>query len=261
MTGVLLGILVTAGAAANVRTPLILAGAVVLAAALGRADDRGRLGPAMKWGLQTALLLGAAVLLLPSTTVPWLSGLFLAALVLSLLVQTALEIFDNMDGALALAGSAGFLALYAAFSDSSLRSAAGAACGATLGFLLWNRPPARLFLGNAGSYPLSLLLSVLVLASLVGVGVEGRPRLPGQPEESMGRAWPVLLPLLWPLFDLAYVSVSRIGRGKRPWEGGRDHTTHALSRHLGSDRAAVVLLLAVSVAAVAVARVLLGGRP
>jgi hypothetical protein len=53
--------------------------------------------------------------------------------------------------------------------------------------------------------------------------------------------------------------VTRIGRGQRPWIGGRDHTTHRLAALIGSDRVALILLMAASALAAAAALVVAGG--
>jgi UDP-GlcNAc:undecaprenyl-phosphate GlcNAc-1-phosphate transferase len=110
--------------------------------------------------------------------------------------------------------------------------------GAVLGVLLWNLPPARIYFGNAGSVPLATLLAFWLVAGGTARGAEGHVRA----FRSAGAA--ALLPLAWPLADLAFVSLSRWRRGVRPWVGGRDHTTHRLARALRSDgRAAAVLAI------------------
>ena len=71
--------------------------------------------------------------------------------------------------------------------------------------------------------------------------------------------WAVLLPLIWPLVDLVFVSVTRWARGSSPWTGGRDHTTHRLARKLGSDRAVFALLLAAALLTAGIGAALIRG--
>jgi UDP-GlcNAc:undecaprenyl-phosphate GlcNAc-1-phosphate transferase len=280
LTGALAGILLaallraprelaTAGSQAA-RHPLswtlasLVAGSLLLAAGLGRSDDSGRMGAGRKWILQSALLLALAAAwgLLrdargpaPVRGVPGgTAGAVVLAVAVALWARTALEIFDNLDGALAGVSACGLAAAALAAHDPALAACAFAGCGASLGFLLHNRPPARIFLGNMGSQPVGLLTSFVLLA-LLGSGGAGPARhgtRPGIPWAD----WAVLLPLLWPMGDLLYVTASRVRRGVVPWKGGCDHSAHLLSRRLGSDRKAAAVILSVSLAALAVSRIL-----
>ena len=93
-------------------------------------------------------------------------NLLLLAVVFSLAVvlQVALEILDHLDGLLAVHAMAGAAALALAAAPGWARDAGLAACGASLGFLCWNRPPARLYLGNAGSLAVATVLPLLFIA-------------------------------------------------------------------------------------------------
>jgi UDP-N-acetylmuramyl pentapeptide phosphotransferase/UDP-N-acetylglucosamine-1-phosphate transferase len=254
VTGVLGGLLVWWTSGGDGPRALVLSSATLLALALGLADDRVRMGPARKWGGQT-LLLGATVVGLAllegngAFAGPSRSGVVPAAAAV-LLLQTALQTFDNLDGALALVSSAAFAALACAGGIRGNGGAALAGCGASVGFLLWNRPPARMFLGNGGSQAVALLLCVLLLERLLPSGGS---------DAGGGRAAWLFLPLAWPLADLVFVIAARLLRGDAPWCGGRDHTTHRLARALGSDGRAAGLIALFSVAGLALACGLLGG--
>jgi hypothetical protein len=89
----------------------------------------------------------------------WVTGLLLVVV-----CANAVNIIDGQDGL------AGGLAVVAALAVSVLVSAAGlstvaltalAVAGALVGFLVWNRPPARIFLGNGGAYGVGALLGIL----------------------------------------------------------------------------------------------------
>jgi UDP-N-acetylmuramyl pentapeptide phosphotransferase/UDP-N-acetylglucosamine-1-phosphate transferase len=252
ITGVLFGlptVLVLAGGSGPaLRAALVVGAGLLLAGLLGRLDDRGSIRAGPKWLAQSAILLVAAALLSPARAAGLPMATLAAVVLVALLLQTALQIFDNMDGALALVSSSAFVALTAVEGPLWLRALAGASAGASLGFFLWNRPPARLFLGNVGSQAVAFMGALLTLLALLGGGTGSIPR-----------TWPVLLPVLWPLFDLAFVTVRRLGRGQPPWRGGRDHTTHALARLVGGDAMAVLIILLASTASLALAHRLLGG--
>lgn len=235
----------TFGANAGV---VVAGGALLAAAALGYFDDRGRL-PAWAKGVLEALVLSGGFLLARALVMPADgsvpengAGLFglvglrawdLLWIVGACVLQVALNIYDNMDGAM-VAGAFPGLCLFA-FASEDAPPLALALAGALLGFFLWNRPPARVFLGNLGSRVVSLGVAWLVLTESVG--------------ESPRRALFAFVPFVMPAADLAFVVTRRMRSGRAPWTGGRDHTTHELSRALGSDRRALVVITLLSVAA------------
>lgn len=101
--------------------------------------------------------------------------------------------------------------------------------GALAGFLVFNLPPARIFLGDAGS----LLLGGLLSAG-AWVFASGSGRL------SDWLALPLIL--AYPLFDITFVTLTRLARRQAPWIGGRDHTTHRLATWLGGGGRALVVV-------------------
>jgi UDP-N-acetylmuramyl pentapeptide phosphotransferase/UDP-N-acetylglucosamine-1-phosphate transferase len=126
---------------------------------------------------------------------------------------------------------------------------AAALLGATAGFMPWNAPPARVFLGDAGSLPLGLLLATL----LIHVGTAG--------------AWAAALIL--PLYYLADATVTlarRLLRGARIWEAHREHfyqralrggmpLSQILGQIAGVNAALIALALAATLVGTAVAAV------
>ncbi len=249
----------------------------VLAFVLGRLDDRNLVQPGRKWVLQVAILAVGTLGLLwasgsrgifpgggfgtgsadPAGNLVLLAVAFFAAVVL----QVALEILDHLDGLLAVHAVAGAAALALAAAPGWARDAGLAACGASLGFLYWNRPPARLYLGNAGSLVvatvLPLLLIVLAMRVASGIGPECRlgpdlglswdargPASVGRSDSAVVSPWRFLavLPVFaWPLLDLTDVTLARVRRGDPPWKGGCDHLAHRFARRLGSDGASLAV--------------------
>jgi UDP-N-acetylmuramyl pentapeptide phosphotransferase/UDP-N-acetylglucosamine-1-phosphate transferase len=86
--------------------------------------------------------------------------------------------------------------------------------GAMVGFSLWNAPPARLFLGDAGSIPIGFLLAVLL------IHVAGANAL----------AAAVILPLYY-LADATMTLLRRLFRGERVWEAHREHFYQQATRN------------------------------
>jgi UDP-GlcNAc:undecaprenyl-phosphate GlcNAc-1-phosphate transferase len=150
-------------------------------------------------------------------------------------LTNAFNLMDNMDGAAGTVGAvsaAGAGALATANGDPALGAIAFALAGACAGFLRFNLArPSRIFLGDAGSMPVGLVVAATIMAS---------------PEGSLG--WAGLLALAplagLPIFDTTLVVISRSRRGLAVLSGARDHLTHRLLEPLGSARAVAAVLAA-----------------
>lgn len=149
-------------------------------------------------------------------------------------VTNAMNLIDNMDalaaGVAAVTGSAVF-ALAIAVGQPVVATLAAAVVGVSLGFLVYNRPPATIFMGDAGSLFLGFLLAVLS----VSVG------------SSLASPVNVAVPLLLlgvPVMDTTVVTFGRLRRGRLVSRGGRDHLSHRLVAAGARRRKAVILLIA-----------------
>lgn len=114
---------------------------------------------------------------------------------------------DLLSATEAMFIAAGALALsLLGYVPASLGWWAAVLLGAMGGFLRWNAPPARVFLGDAGSLPIGFLLAVLLL-QVAGSG-----------------AWAaaVILPLYY-LMDASITLVRRVCKRERFWEAHRQH--------------------------------------
>jgi len=216
------------------------AGAVLAAAgvglAVGLADD---LHPLPAWA-KLAGQAGAGVVLAALGVRAALPGPEAVAWVVTIawvvVAANALNLFDNFDGAAGGAALVAGLALSLWWGLGRGPTALGAAlAGAAAGFLIWNVPPARVFMGDAGSHFLGAGLAGLTLLDA------GRAGAAGPAPAAAVILVPVVL-LAVPLFDTALVAVER-RRHHRPLAvGGRDHTSHRLAR-LGFGARAVALFL------------------
>lgn len=167
-------------------------------------------------------------------------------------VTNAFNLIDNMDGlsaGIAAVTSSCFLLLSAWNGQILVASLSAAVLGASLGFLLYNFNPATIFLGDSGSLFLGFILAV--------TGIKIR-----FPENDHGITWLVpILVLAVPLFDTAFVSITRMMRRASPFTPGRDHVSHRLRKKLGSDRRAVLILYGVSAGCGAAAFLVSGSGP
>ncbi len=152
-----------------------------------------------------------------------------------LAVINAFNFIDNMNGLCAGTGAIGafLFALIAAANGEYLVAITGfLMCGALVGFLPWNFPNARAFLGDAGSHLVGYLLAVMAI-------------LPHFYTKQNPHPLAVLSPLLIlaiPLIDLAQVSLFRTLNKKPFWIGDTNHLSHRLTR-IGLNRTKAVLLL------------------
>jgi UDP-GlcNAc:undecaprenyl-phosphate GlcNAc-1-phosphate transferase len=102
--------------------------------------------------------------------------------------------------------------------------------GATAGFLMWNRAPAKIYMGDAGALFLGIIISVLTI------------RLsPGVVPQVKSFAIPLSL-MAVPILDTTVAVTSRIYRGISPFQGGTDHLSHRLMR-AGLQRRATAFTL------------------
>ena len=211
-------------------TGLLLAGAVALL--LGLVDDLGRLS----WRVKLAGQMLAVLVLLKSGVVSDITALSPAAnLALSavwlLTLINAFNLIDIADGlapGVALFAAAGFVVV-AVFDGAALLAIFAATLfGALAGFLPFNFPPARIYLGDAGSMFLGITLGGV---SLAGSYTASSP---------YGLLAPVLI-LAVPLFDTVFVMAVRLARGTNPCLGSPDHFAVRLRRAgLSAPRIALI---------------------
>jgi UDP-GlcNAc:undecaprenyl-phosphate GlcNAc-1-phosphate transferase len=215
---------------------VVLALGAVAITVIGWLDDKHELKALPKFIGQIVIALAVAsackriTLFVPSeifsyaVTVLWL-----------LTVINAFNFMDNMNGLCAGVGAIAALifALIAAANGEYLVAITGfLMCGALAGFLPWNFPRARAFLGDAGSHLVGYLLAVMAI-------------LPHFYNKKHPHPFAVLSPLLVlavPLADLAQVTIFRTLKKKPFWLGDNNHLSHRLNR-AGMNRTLAVLLL------------------
>jgi len=224
-------LVVTRAAVLESEVVCLLMGAIVVLA-LGMWDDRF----GMAIGTKMVGQIAAAGLLLASGNVPDLGLPHWGNVALTLLalvgLMNAVNFLDNMNGviaglsAIALAGFAWGSWQRGAYGVASGQLALAGACA---GFLRYNFPSARIFLGDAGS----LFLGYSLGASAV-LAWTGMPR-------GWGQAAPVLL-VGYPFFDLMFVVVTRSREGRHIHVGGKDHSNHRLATLIGCQKTTVILV-------------------
>jgi UDP-GlcNAc:undecaprenyl-phosphate GlcNAc-1-phosphate transferase len=210
---------------------LRLLGGAATALALGLWDDRFGMNPLLKLagqGLAAGILLSGGV---PDIGLPFpLTHLvFLVALIALMNAVNFLDNMNGMVGGLSAIILAGFAWTSAARGAMDLAAAQLAVAGACIGFLRYNFPRARIFLGDAGSLFLGYSLGASALLAFQAA--------PG----GWARIGTVMM-LAYPAFDLFFVVVNRIREGRKIYEGGKDHTNHRLASVIRCPKKTVYLL-------------------
>jgi UDP-GlcNAc:undecaprenyl-phosphate GlcNAc-1-phosphate transferase len=136
-------------------------------------------------------------------------------------ICNSINFFDNLDGAASGAVAIAALGVFVIAFDrgQELVSALSiVTAGATIGFLMWNKSPAKIYMGDSGALFLGIIISVATI------------RLnPGITPTWQSLAIPVIL-LAVPLLDTCVAVFSRLARGLSPLTGGKDHLSHRLVR-------------------------------
>jgi UDP-GlcNAc:undecaprenyl-phosphate GlcNAc-1-phosphate transferase len=225
--------------------PLILAAALMFT--LGLIDDAW---PQPPWSKLTAQVLVAAfvlTLLPPITISGWRALDVVIALGWIVGLTNAINLIDNIDGlaagVVAIAASGLLAVLWIAQGPAlpGLPLLLAATAGATAGFLTYNFPPARVFMGNSGSYLLGALTGTATLLAATSI----RP--------ASGGLVVAALVLAVPLLDTIFVTVMRRLARRSAFHGGRDHVSHRLAALGFGERDVVLVLYALSAAGSAAA--------
>ena len=159
-------------------------------------------------------------------------------------ICNSINFFDNLDGAASGAVAIAALGVFFIAFDrgQELVSALSiVTAGATIGFLMWNKSPAKIYMGDAGALFLGVIISVATIRVNPGIVPTWKSLL-----------IPIML-LAVPLLDTCVAVFSRLARGLSPLTGGKDHLSHRLVRAGLSRRVAAVGLWSASGVCAAIA--------
>ena len=209
----------------------------ILISAMGLYDDLKGLDPWPRLVAQSIAGIAVAIYLIQNDTLgqAFSNQILNYAVTIFWIVGicNSINFFDNLDG-----GASGTVAVVSVFlfaiafnqGQFLVSALAAVTAGATLGFLIWNKSPAKIYMGDAGALFLGIIIAVLTI------------RLdPQVSPQSRALAIPLLL-MAVPILDTTTVVISRLSRGISPFTGGRDHLSHRLMRKgLGRKTTAYIL--------------------
>ena len=215
---------------------------------IGLWDDLKDLPPLPRFIAQSiAGIFTASILIITNNVAnPTGSNFFDAAITVFWVVGicNSINFFDNLDG-----GAAGTVAIssaalaYLAVTGNQYAIAALAVVttGATLGFLVWNKSPAKIYMGDAGALFLGVLLATLTI------------RFEPNTKTQIGSYLTPVFLLAVPILDTTVAVISRIRRHISPFQGGQDHLSHRVIRAGFSRKQAALSLWILSAIYAAIA--------
>ena len=217
--------------ASSVLIPAIIMGIV------GLVDDLRKLSPWSRFIVQSTFGIAISVILVATDTLgspfgnSWIDIPITSLWIVG--ITNSINFFDNIDG-----GASGAIAIASTFlfilswqgGQQLIAALSIVLAGATIGFVLWNKPPARIYMGDAGALFLGILISSLAI------------RFDPNPIDQISSfAIPALL-LAMPILDTSVAVLSRLRRRTSPFQGGKDHLSHRLMR-MGFSKRKVVFML------------------
>ncbi len=191
---------------------------------VGLADDRWNLSWKPRLLLQLLVAIGVTMSGVQATVFvaqPWIG--FMVTVVWIMVLTNAMNFLDNMDGLSAgigvIASLVSAVILLVMIQQAQLTVAFGLLLlgGSLSGFLVWNRPPATIFMGDSGSNLIGFLLATLTIM--------------GTFYDREGSRHVILAPLCIlaiPLYDFISVILIRLRSGRSPFQGDKSHFSHRL---------------------------------
>ena len=192
---------------------------------VGLIDDLRTLQPIPRLIIQTVTAVVVSIFLINTDTV----AIHFDSTILDQVIMVfwiigicnSINFFDNLDGGAAgtvAVSSFGIAAIALGEGQELIAALAIVTAGSTLGFLMWNKSPAKIYMGDAGALFLGVIVSVLTIRLNPGI----------TPQWSSIALLPMLLAV--PILDTCIAVFSRIKRGISPLTGGKDHLSHRLMR-------------------------------
>jgi UDP-GlcNAc:undecaprenyl-phosphate GlcNAc-1-phosphate transferase len=212
-------------------------GPAVVMGLVGLWDDLKSLNPLPRFIGQSIAGIVVAFILILNDNIGNPTGIIVLDIVITVVwivgICNSINFFDNLDGGAAGAVAVTAISLtYLAITGDQYFIAALSivVAGSTLGFLIWNRAPARIYMGDAGALFLGLLIATLTV------------RFKPSTDSSVSSfAVPVLL-LAIPILDTTVAVFSRLRRKVSPFQGGKDHLSHRLVRYGLSRKVSAITL-------------------
>lgn len=229
---------------------------IAILALVSWADDMSGISPAVRFPVHVIAAL-AAVFALPDTALvfgghlPLVADRLITALGLVWFVNLTnfMDGIDGISGVETMSVAIGYVLVRSFLPEASIDPFVGlmsAVAGAAAGFLVWNRHPARIFLGDVGAVPLGFIMGMAMIDLARG-----------------GHAAAALILPLYYIADATITLVRRLVRGEVPWHAHREHFYQRAALAAGSHtpvvaRIAICNAVLIAAALLAIQRPLIG---
>jgi UDP-GlcNAc:undecaprenyl-phosphate GlcNAc-1-phosphate transferase len=206
-----------------------------LALLLGTVDDARALPPRVRLAGEVVVGVVAGLLVPTGVAQPWAVLGTTAAVVVLINAVNLIDGLDALAAGVSLVAAAGF----AIALDGDDRTVALALVGGLGGFLVYNRPPARIYLGDGGSYLLGTALAALLVSAW-------------RPGRGLALSVGALLFVAFPVAEVVFAVVRRT-RARAPlFTGDRGHLYDQLAQRGWSPATTTLLCAALQAALVAI---------
>ncbi len=226
------------GFSASLDQLCVVIGCAAVLYVVGYIDDRKGLGPFFKLAVQFGVAFAGA----------WFANIKLELFIHNRFITSVISTFwivliincfnflDNMDGlsaGIALIVSTVLFTAAAVSGQFFIGSISLVTMGALAGFLVFNFPPAKVFMGDAGSMVVGFFLALISLRTTYY-------------NQSLGSGlYAVFMPIIVmavPFYDFVTVTLIRLWQGKSPFVGDTQHFSHRLKRRGLTDRQVALTL-------------------
>ena len=224
----------------SVYISLTLMAAGFVVALLGFLDDHGHINSMLRLAIHFLVAIGVVISLGGFAEVTVFNGVqlgFIANIIAVLFLVWLLNLYNFMDGINGIASIEAITAtvsmaiLYFILNTSLNSELLWLLSACVLGFLLWNFPKAKIFMGDACSGFLGLILGILALIAL-------------KENLALFCAWIICLGIF--VVDATYTLIKRVLSGYKMYDAHRSHSYQILSRKWGSHTPVTLTVAAVN---------------
>lgn len=222
----------------HIGLTLMAAGFVI--ALLGFLDDHGHINSMLRLAIHFFVAIGVVISLGGFAEVTIFNGVqlgFIANIVAVLFLVWLLNLYNFMDGINGIASveaittTASMAMLYYLLNTSLNSDLLWLLAACVFGFLLWNFPKAKIFMGDACSGFLGLTLGILALIAL-------------KENLALFCAWIICLGVF--VVDATYTLIKRVLSGYKMYDAHRSHSYQILSRKWGSHTPVTLAIAAIN---------------